>query len=93
MKTARIDVAKADGEGLVLGASVSITLTGTIKGLDTYDMTEMPLTTSDDKKEKKEPPKVTINLEIAKTELSKGPGKTPKQAFNEEYDKGKKKEE
>jgi len=70
MKTARIDVAKTDGEGLVLGANVSITLTGKIKGLETYEMMDVPVAT-DGKKEKKEPPKVTINLEIEKTEIGK----------------------
>jgi len=90
MKTARIDVAKAEGEGLKLGANVSITLTGKIKGLDTYDMVEM--TAPGEKKVKKDPPKVTINLEIEKTEISeaKAPKKTPKEAFEDAF---KKKEE
>jgi len=80
MKNARIDVAKTEGEGLSLGENISITLTGTVKALETYDMTG-PMVESD-KKEKKEPPKVTVNLEYDKVEIKKGPKNTPKQAFD-----------
>lgn len=93
MKTSRIDVNKSEGEGLVLGAKVSITQTGTIKGLETYEMMDFPIATDKDAKKKKEPPKVTINLEVEKTEISKvsASKKTSKEAFDEEWDKKKEK--
>lgn len=91
MKTARIDVFKDQGEGLKLGANVSIVLTGKIKGLDTYDVMDMPMVISEkgEKKGKKESSKVTINLEIEKTEISesKAPKKTSKEAFDESWEK------
>ena len=94
MKTARIDVLKSQGEGLKLGANVSIVLTGKIKGLDTYDMMEGPVMVGE-KKGKKEPPKVTINLEIEKTEIneSKAPKKTSREAFEDAFKKKESKEE
>ncbi len=90
MKTARIDVSKPDGAGLSLGDNVSITLTGTVKGLDTYDMADMPVSTEGETKAKKEPPKVTVNLEISNTTIKTE--SAGKKAFEKAYE-GKKKAE
>jgi hypothetical protein len=86
MNTARIDIPKGEAKGLGIGESISITLTGTIKALETYNMADRPMVTGE-KKEKKEPPKVTVSIEIAKTKIGEKPAKTPKQAFDASYEK------
>jgi len=86
MKTSRIDIDKANATGLSLGDSISITQIGTIKSLETYDMCCGP-TVADEKKAKKESPKVTLTLEVAKTEIDKtSTKKTPKQAFDKAFE-------
>lgn len=93
MKTARIDVAKADAKGLGVDETVTLVLTGRIKGLETYDFTN-PVSVGDKSEDKKEPPKITVNLDIESVKVEKVKEKvTTKKAFDEAYKKELKAEE
>lgn len=96
MKTARIDVTLADAKGLGVEETVTLVLTGKIRGLETYDMTGMaPVCVGDKSEGKKEPPKITVNLDIESVKVERVKKEvTPKKAFDEAYEReGKAKEE
>lgn len=87
MKTARIDVAKADAKGLGVDETVTLVLTGRIRGLETYDFTA-PVAVGDKSEGKKEPPKITVNLDIESVKVEKVKKEiTPKKAFTDAYKK------
>lgn len=90
MNTARIDIPKADAKGLGIGEAISITLVGTIRALETYDMS---VPTDPGKQPKKADPKITVGIDIAKTIIGEKPAKTPKQAFDRAFNKAGKGEE
>lgn len=93
-RTARIDVAKADAKGLGIDETVTLAVTGKIKGLETYDLMDQPVAASDEKPKKKEPPRVTINLEIESVAVKEIKKKSsPEKAFADAYEKENKKEE
>ncbi|MEA3493353.1 MAG: hypothetical protein U9R38_03080 [Candidatus Margulisiibacteriota bacterium] len=82
MREARIDMDKETAKGLGFGESVTIKMTGKVTGVDTYDLTETPMDSKEDKKPK-EKPRVTVKIGDYTVSID---GKTdPKKAYDKKY--------